>query len=375
MDLDPETQSSGKIDTAIPRQLVLDYLLHNCYGETARAFMKDDLDTVRDTEVRKGTGAHASQNGIHSNGTSSSHETNGTSAKSQGQGGVMVRNASDDSQRRRGSSSSYLMVTETGEVDLEGDSPMGESYLDSTENTSTSTFTVNKAHALHVDEQLKNLETRKAIRNLISHGDIGSAMELCNSAFPGVLSIHGPLTSPASIQMNFKLQCQKFIELVKSDPERGPEALMFAQQVLHDFGQLDPSKAEMYTKQMEGFLLIIAYPNPEDSPNGHYLKQEAREQLADNMNSAILGCNGMSCEPALLTIVKQATVVQDQLAALESATKSRRGEPKKNQAERTKLNHGTCSYHRGVLFFFCDISRNINGGYQGNNLHEQRQQQ
>lgn len=36
-----------------------------------------------------------------------------------------------------------------------------------------------------------------------------------------------------------------------------------------------------------------------------------------------LGCNGMSCEPALLTIVKQATVVREYLAA--DPLKSKRG--------------------------------------------------
>lgn len=154
MDLDPEVQNSDKIDTAIPRQLVLDYLLHNCYGETARAFMKDDLDTVKETDVRNGVGAHT-QNGLNgnSNGTSGHHANGTKSTKRQVQGGVMVRNASDSSQRR----SSLMMDTERDEVDFEGDSPMGESFMD----TGMDTAFTNGTHALHVDERLKNLETRK----------------------------------------------------------------------------------------------------------------------------------------------------------------------------------------------------------------------
>ncbi|KAG0264212.1 Ran-binding protein 9 [Mortierella polycephala] len=345
MDVESEVQDSSKIDTAIPRQLVLDYLLHNCYGETARAFMKDDLDAVKDTDMRKSAasarnggsshhnvrfnGSNGNSNGTTSNGTSkvygSRSGSNGiTTAKSDIQGGLMTRNASDVSQWRTDNSASSMMDTENeGALDHEGDSPMAESFLDSSDSLSPSTFTADKAHALQIDEQLKNLETRKAIRSLISHGNIGPAMELCSTAFPGVLSIdlNSHRTTTESIRLNFRLQCQKFIEMVKSDPERGPEALMFAQGVLLEFTHLDPSGKEYYMKQMEEIVSVIAYSNPEESPNGHHLKQEARDHLADVMNSAVLGCNGMSCEPVLLTIVKQATLVRDILSADATKTK------------------------------------------------------
>ncbi|KAF8977168.1 Ran-binding protein 9 [Entomortierella lignicola] len=323
MDLDSELNGSDKVDTAIPRQLVLDYLLHNCYGETARAFMKDDLDTGKDSELRKNGTTHAIHNGINGNGITngSSNLLNGSNGIPSGtashiQGSLMTRISSDDSQRR-------METEKEEELDQEGDSPMGESYIGTKDDLSASTLTADKAHALYIDEQLKNLETRKAIRNLISHGDIEPAMELCNSAFPGVLSIdpHSPLTTPASIRMNFKLQCQKFIEIVKADPERGHHALMFAQKVLRDFQQLDPAGKDMYEKNMVEIISIIAYRDPEESPHARQLKQEARDHLADIMNSAVLGYNGMSCEPALLTIVKQTTLVRECLAGESSKTK------------------------------------------------------
>ncbi|KAF9438454.1 Ran-binding protein 9 [Entomortierella beljakovae] len=308
MDLDSDLNGSNKIDTAIPRQLVLDYLLHNCYGETARAFMKDDLDSSKDSESRKNGTIQNGVNGNGSiNGTSTLNGTNGNHI----QGGVMTRNAPDEPQS--------MDTDKEYELDQEGDSPMGESYL----GIKSGTFTADKAQALQFDEQLKNLETRKEIRNLISNGDIGRAMDLCNSTFPGVLSIdrNSPLTSQASIRMNFKLQCQKFIEIIKADPEHGHHALMFAQQILHDFQQLDPDGKDMYEKKMVDIIGIIAYPNPEESPQARQLKQEARDHLADIMNSAVLGYNGMSPEPALLTIVKQATLVREYLAAEPSKSK------------------------------------------------------
>ncbi|KAG0307053.1 Ran-binding protein 9 [Dissophora globulifera] len=335
MDYDSEIQGAGKIDTAIPRQLVLDYLLHNCYGETARAFMKDDLDAVRDSDGRKSATSYGNNN---SNGTpassssssslSTTHATNGSTPHRNGylQGAVMTRNPSGDSASMLTmdrDDEPMARMDRDDELDQEGDSPMGESYLDAKDSLDTSTFTADKAHALHIDEQLKNLETRKAIRSLISHGDIERAMELCNSAFPGVLSIdpNSPLTTTASIHFNFKLQCQKFIEIVKQGPEQGANALMFAQQVIQDFTRLDPAGKDMYQSHMSDVLMVIAYVNPEESPNNHHLKQEARDHLADIMNSAVIGCNGMSCEPALLTIVKQATLVREYLAGDTSKTK------------------------------------------------------
>ena len=95
--------------------------------------------------------------------------------------------------------------------------------------------------------------------------------------------------------MNFKLQCQKFIELVKSDDvkmdaeERAAQALMFAQEVLEKFKRLDPARKDMYVKELEDMTYVLAWSDPEASPNRHYLGQEARDQLADTMNSAVLG--------------------------------------------------------------------------------------
>ncbi|KAF9277641.1 Ran-binding protein 9 [Mortierella alpina] len=307
MDLDSELQGADRIDAAIPRQLVLDYLLHNCYGETARAFMKDDLDAVKDSDPRKSI--HTSGNGhrlaLHngSDGTTTSNGTHhdGLTGASQMPVGAMAWSTSDGNHQRNETPSSFMELEKEQELDQEGDSPMAESFVDiSSDHITSGTFTADKAHALHIDEQLKNLETRKE-----------KAIELCNSAFPGVLSIdpHSELTTPASIQMNFRLQCQLFIEKLRTEP--ADKALMFAQKFVHQFNQLDPAREEQYTLHVVDLVSLMAYSQPEEAPSGHHMKQEARDRLAEFMNSAVLGCNGMSCEPALLTIVKQATLVRD----------------------------------------------------------------
>ncbi|KAF9979106.1 Glucose-induced degradation complex subunit [Actinomortierella ambigua] len=335
MDLDSDAQNLPKIDASVPRQLVLDYLLHNCYGETARAFMKDDLDISKDN-ANASTSLYPSSSSQHSitNMLEGRHATNGHSssafnAATNGRNGSSGTSSSGSSTVSMGhrrdcmndaalymelekpvpsetssitsintNSSSAIQlqqqqrtVTQRHEVDAEGDSPMGEPLADQEDGMAASTFTVDKLHAHHIDEQLKNLDIRKAIRSLISKGDIGRAMDMCNAAFPGVLSIDptSPLTTPVSIQMNFKMQCQKFIEIVRQGPNKGAEALMFAQEVLAVFRKIDELGAQKYVQELNDIVPILAYKDPERSPMANFLHQSERDKLADLMNSAVLG--------------------------------------------------------------------------------------
>ncbi|KAG0245038.1 hypothetical protein BGW41_004295 [Actinomortierella wolfii] len=342
MDLDSDAQNLPKIDASVSRQLVLDYLLHNCYGETARAFMKDDLDIAKESTAASASISSGNNNNSQqptaytTNGHSSlAASMNGLNGSSSGVGhhsDNMSNDASSFMELEKPMSSNTNTVTGSTQqqrtahlqmVDAEGDSPMGEPLAEQEDGLATSTFTAGKLHAHHIDEQLKNLETRKAIRTLISNGDIGPAMDLCNSAFPGVLSIDptSPLTTPASIQMNFKMQCQKFIEIVRQGSNKGPEALMFAQEVLAVFRKIDEVGAKRYILELDEILPILAYKDPEKSPKAHLLHQSERDKLADLMNSAVLGYNGMSGEPALQKIIKQATLVRELLAADQSKLK------------------------------------------------------
>jgi len=64
---------------------------------------------------------------------------------------------------------------------------------------------------------------------------------------------------------------------------------MFAQQVIADFSRLDPEGKDHYETHMVEMVSVIAYPKPENAPRGHLMNQEARDHLADIMNSAVLG--------------------------------------------------------------------------------------
>jgi hypothetical protein len=59
-------QNNEEPDDTVVRQLVLDYLIHNCYGETAQVFFRDALN-VSEPSIEHGS-SDSAQNGI-TNGT------------------------------------------------------------------------------------------------------------------------------------------------------------------------------------------------------------------------------------------------------------------------------------------------------------------
>jgi Ran-binding protein 9/10 len=63
-------------------------------------------------------------------------------------------------------------------------------------------------------------------------------------------------------------------------------ALAYGQELQHEFGS-DP-RPEI-KKQLQDLFAIIAYPNPADSPIGSLLEKEGRAKLAEGVNGAILG--------------------------------------------------------------------------------------
>jgi len=63
-------------------------------------------------------------------------------------------------------------------------------------------------------------------------------------------------------------------------------ALSYGQELQHQFGS-DPR--QQIKKQLQDLFAIIAYPNPADSPISNLLDQRGRVQIAEEINGAILG--------------------------------------------------------------------------------------
>lgn len=87
--------------------------------------------------------------------------------------------------------------------------------------------------------------TNEGILNLIYEGHIQEAIDLTNKLYPTLLS--------KSLDVLFKLECQMFIELVRTRQLK--EALKFAQEQLGKFGISDPKYMEPL--QVSFFILII----------------------------------------------------------------------------------------------------------------------
>ncbi|CAG8827985.1 24407_t:CDS:2, partial [Racocetra persica] len=158
------------------------------------------------------------------------------------------------------------------------------------------------------ESALESLEIRKQIREFIISGDITSALSLCRTSFPEVVSTEegNLLTTPRSTEMCFKLQLQQFIETVRSG--NFDEALTFARSVLAEYPSLGGENEQKYRDEFEKVSPLIAYENPENSPSASLLSQEHRDKLADEINSAILSIDSQVNESALERLIKQAIV-------------------------------------------------------------------
>ncbi|KAG9294611.1 hypothetical protein G9A89_008090 [Geosiphon pyriformis] len=282
--------------------LVLDYLVYNCYGETAKAFLKD-----REELLNKNIDTTPNPtNGISKNGTKTNGSHNGN-----------------------GFVTSAIPMEMSDEIDVEGDSEMvdlnGDDPMhvdcpltngDSKAASSLKILGSKESDAIVYDATsiaLKSLDARKQIRDLIISGDIHGAILLCQATFPRVISadLDDDITTPRSIEMCFKLQCQQFVEFIRGGDAN--EALTFAQSVLTEFPLKDKLNEQKYLKEIEEIAALIAYLEPETSPVGAFLAQDHRDRLADEINSAILYFYSLPSESGIERIVRQATVVRDYL--------------------------------------------------------------
>ncbi|KAI8826058.1 CTLH/CRA C-terminal to lish motif domain-containing protein [Fimicolochytrium jonesii] len=149
---------------------------------------------------------------------------------------------------------------------------------------------------------LQTLPDRQAVYRLIADGNIAEAIQYCQMAFPDVL-IGG---SVDKTEVEFELQCQRFIELVRTS---AVEAMAFAQEELGKFDLTRPD----YAAKVNDIVALIAYPDPLKSPLAKYLAETRRIDVATLVNSYILASHGYSPTTAIETLARQATVVREML--------------------------------------------------------------
>lgn len=169
------------------------------------------------------------------------------------------------------------------------------------------------------EKMLFSLERRGTIRRLVLEGHIGEAMDLALEQFPEIKNL------PFYPRLRLVLLCQKFVEIIKEGGEDRDDRCieLLRQGGLADMWR-DPGRPAVQTKRprtskddfgtsngatalsdargrdtkhdsdderrlLQDVTSLLAYMNPEKSPQAWLLNNAQRERVADALNTAILG--------------------------------------------------------------------------------------
>lgn len=140
-----------------------------------------------------------------------------------------------------------------------------------------------------------DMDKRKPIFHFALEGNALKAIELTEQLAYNLLE--------ENTDLHFDLLSLHFGELVSS--RKCTEALEFAQNKLAAFG-----KVQKYVEKLEDFMALLAYEDPEKSPMFHLLGSEHRQNVADNLNRAILAHANLPSYSAMERLIQQTTVVR-----------------------------------------------------------------
>ncbi|WOL08892.1 glucose-induced degradation protein [Canna indica] len=144
-------------------------------------------------------------------------------------------------------------------------------------------------------DYLVDMEKRKTILHSALEGNALKAIELAEQLVPNLLTDNKDL--------HFDLLSLHFIDLIRS--QKINEALEFGQTKLTPFGDV-----HKYVEKLEDFVTLLAYEEPEKSPIFHLLSPEYRENVADNLNRAILAHGNLPGYSSMERLIQQTTVVR-----------------------------------------------------------------
>ncbi|CAH8308977.1 unnamed protein product [Eruca vesicaria subsp. sativa] len=119
-----------------------------------------------------------------------------------------------------------------------------------------------------------NMERRKQIMRFVLEKKALEAIELTEQLAQDLLDKNKDL--------HFDLLCLHFVEMVSAG-KKCKEAIEFAQTRLAPF-----VKVQQHIEKLQDIMALLAYEDPEKSPMFHLVSSEYRQQVADNLNRAIL---------------------------------------------------------------------------------------
>lgn len=345
------TTKSKNISKALS-ELVLSYLLANCYEETAYWFAKS-VAIGKDEQNEEFTDFN-------------------------GKEGSMDLDSHNPAARDKclNDETYYLKELEKWLELAVSSNHLSESHSSATDDISTSPINVSTPSRSSISRSAEykpsshrnndrnlipmaqSLKKRKLIKTLVIDGKILEAIDMINLNFPGLLksvdsddflekyklsegsdskngssltldeSSSNAQSWPTSSEMatvppnpesddlypTFQILCQQFIELVRGDQQA--EALSFAQNTLGKFGLVRPA----YLRTLRDIVALIAYQNPYESPVSGFLEPNRRQFVAETINSWIVWWVGGGWRPTLERIVEQVFLVNDELKRANSTT-------------------------------------------------------
>ncbi|KAI8874494.1 hypothetical protein K501DRAFT_328445 [Backusella circina FSU 941] len=160
-----------------------------------------------------------------------------------------------------------------------------------------------KTHLLDENEiQWDHITARKTIHHAIQLGDISKALKLIEHTFPNIMTA-SRIAEGASQRVLYKLQCQQFIEVLRSEGE--VNAIQFAQRYLRPHHRY-------YAELADSVTCLIAYPK-EDPHAIRLLSQERRDTMADEVNQMILEFQHSSARTTLERLYRQKITIETEL--------------------------------------------------------------
>ncbi|KYR00730.1 hypothetical protein DLAC_02771 [Tieghemostelium lacteum] len=150
----------------------------------------------------------------------------------------------------------------------------------------------------NLDSQLDDIKNRQKISDLLSRGDIDQVIQELNRLYPNFLQKRQDIL--------FKLQCQKFIEMIKTAPIE--DTMAFGQQELYKFSQI----SEDYETTLQEIFSLIAYTDPFKSPVSSLLSEQRRDPIINDLNCALLVHCNKPAIPVLEKLIRQCKVVIDE---------------------------------------------------------------
>ncbi|KAF9013905.1 CTLH/CRA C-terminal to lish motif domain-containing protein [Cyathus striatus] len=243
------------------RDIVIDYLCHNCYTNTARAFVKDS--SVRQLDADGDEVISSVDEQLNEDEEITEEFLKQVERRQEIRRCILAGNVDDATDLIHKHFPSILPDTSSPEVGSDNSTvvasppPSDLRYLSAT-----------SVDPMHLSLNLRILAFTEACRTI-------------------------PLEYPADIKLTVKWDSSSSIRLQgEDDPKYLEQQVVLLQklQKLYAYVQTLPNAADgaLYMKELEHVSGLLAYKVPEKSSMSKYLSMERREAVADQINRAIL---------------------------------------------------------------------------------------